>query len=86
MSELRQTLGGLVNTLPFWGILGGKTPQFWKPEIRNPIIKKVANNSKKVRDTTTVYIEYYYKTLAGLSESTIILVAVSTWAGETLHH
>ena len=38
--------GGLVDTLP----LGGKTHQFWGPKIRNHNIKKIANNSKTVRD------------------------------------
>ena len=36
-----RAFGDLVDTSAFWGIYGAN-PQFWGPEIGNPIIKKTA--------------------------------------------
>ena len=72
--------GGLVDTLPFGGILGAK-----RPEMGNPIMTQIANNSKMVRDGEKVTIDHLYETGVGLSESVVILVAMATGLGETLH-
>ena len=40
----------------YFTILGdfrGKNHQFWRPEIGNPIIKKIANNSKTVLEKSS---------------------------------
>ena len=50
-------LEGLVDSLQF-GDFGSKNPQFWGPEIGNPIIKKIVN-SKTVLDIEKVTIDYF---------------------------
>ena len=69
------------------GDFGGKNPQFGGPEIENHIIKKIANNSKTVRDREKVTIDHLEETGVALSESVVILVVVilATGMGETLH-
>ena len=52
------SFGGLVDTLQFWGDFMGKKPQSLGPEIGNPIIKKIANKSKTVRDREKVTIDH----------------------------
>ena len=63
----------------------GKNPQFWGPEIGNPIISKIANNSKTVLDREKVTIDRLWEIAVGLSESVVILVAMATGMGEALH-
>ena len=65
-------------------ILWAQTP-ILGPDIGNPFIKKTANNWKTARDREKVTIEHISKTGAELAESAVILVAMSTWVGETLH-
>ena len=65
-------------------ILVTKPPILGAPEIVNPIIKKITNNSKMVSDREKVTIDHLKETGVGLSEFIVILVAVPTWASETL--
>ena len=44
----------------------GKNPQFWGPEIGNPVINKTANNSKTVRDREKIAVDHLQETGAGL--------------------
>ena len=62
----------------------GKTPNLG-PDIGNPILEKPANNSKTVRDREKVNVGQISETAVGLSKSAVILVAVATGMGETLH-
>ena len=48
--------GGFVDTWPFREF-GGKPSPFWGPEIGNPTINKIANNSKTVRDREKVTMD-----------------------------
>ena len=66
----------------FGGFNGGG--QFWRPEIANPIIKKIANNAKTVRDREKVTIDHLYETENGLSEFAVFLIAMAMGMGETL--
>ena len=77
--------GGPIDTLPFCGILGAKSPNFGGPEIGNPIIKKIANNSKTVLDSETLTVDHLYEIRVGLSESAVILVTMATGFGKMLH-
>ena len=73
----------VCDTWPFRGMLWQNSPIC--PEIGNPIKKKTANNLKTVRYREKVTVDHLEEPGARLSESAVILVAMVTEMGETLH-
>ena len=84
-SHARKCLLGVLLILYHLGDFKGENPQFSVPVIGNPIIKKIANNSKTVRGGEKVTLDHLLETGVGLSESAVVLVAMAVGLGETLH-
>ena len=73
-SHARKCLLGALLILCHFGGFQGQSLPILGPEIRNPIITKVANNSKTVRYREKVTSDHLWEIGLWLSESVAILV------------
>jgi len=55
------------------------------PQIGNPIIKKIANNSKTVQNSEKVTIDHLWEVGVGLSNFTFRFVVMATGSGKPGH-